>query len=348
MTSSKETNKFTDHSISMPLISIAIPTYNREYYLSQAIESVLRQSYPNIEIIISDNASTDHTEEVVNKYLNNDSIKYYKNTTNIGMVPNWRKILYEYVTGDWLLILSDDDYFVEKDYIYNAVKLLQKDDDIVMVYSNGYILYENSQNQIKLDLPYNDIELGTTIFINRELNVKPIEFTLCNVLFNTKLARDLDAFSNDHNISCDSELFLKSCLYGKVGVIKEYTTVYRFHEDNLINKLRSYEELLGWLDVYLSPYKLALEKKCFDPHELEGWKRRLLIPLIKVILMEIALRYGNKYCEFRKSLKEESGFSLRPVWLDLKFMFRVSLYRNPTLYKLARIIKQFGNTVSES
>jgi len=54
-----------------PLVSIIIPTYNRANYLEKAIESVLKQTYENIEIIVSDNASTDNTMEVMQKYKDN-------------------------------------------------------------------------------------------------------------------------------------------------------------------------------------------------------------------------------------------------------------------------------------
>jgi len=93
-----------------PKISIIIPTYNRANYVEQTIESALVQDYENYEVIVSDNASTDNTTEVVEKYLDNNNFRYYKNETNIGMVKNWHKALYEYSTGDWFLILSDDEW----------------------------------------------------------------------------------------------------------------------------------------------------------------------------------------------------------------------------------------------
>lgn len=71
-----------------PLVSIAMLTYNRaDGYLKQAIQSAVTQTYSNIEIIVSDNCSTDNTEKLV-KSFNDSRIRYFKQSRNIGMVPN--------------------------------------------------------------------------------------------------------------------------------------------------------------------------------------------------------------------------------------------------------------------
>ena len=103
--------------MSSPKVSIIIPTYNRSKYLTQAIESARCQDYHNMEIVVSDNASTDNTDNVMEEYSADNRIKYFRNSVNIGMVGNWRKALSEYCSGDWFLILSDDDYLVDNSYI---------------------------------------------------------------------------------------------------------------------------------------------------------------------------------------------------------------------------------------
>ena len=97
-------------------ISIIIPTFNRSKLLVEAIESCLRQDYQNLEVIVSDNASTDDTSEVVRKYLSDHRFKYYRNDSNIGMIKNWQKCVYEYISGDFFILISDDDYFLLNDY----------------------------------------------------------------------------------------------------------------------------------------------------------------------------------------------------------------------------------------
>jgi glycosyltransferase involved in cell wall biosynthesis len=90
-----------------PTISIGVPTYNRSKYLIRAIESVLSQTYLNIEVIVSDNASTDDTAERV-RALSDDRIIFLEQAKNIGMVGNFNACL-QAATGDLFLMLSDDD-----------------------------------------------------------------------------------------------------------------------------------------------------------------------------------------------------------------------------------------------
>ena len=72
-----------------PLVTIAIPTYNRaNAYLKTAISCALKQSYQNLEILISDNNSEDNTEELVNQFSDR-RIRYVKHPENIGFVKNW-------------------------------------------------------------------------------------------------------------------------------------------------------------------------------------------------------------------------------------------------------------------
>ncbi|MFL7011093.1 glycosyltransferase family 2 protein [Enterovibrio norvegicus] len=92
-------------------ISIAVPTYNRLELLKETLESVLCQTYRNIEIIISDNASTDGTKEYLES-LDDQRIVINYNQDNLGMVGNWDKCL-ELATGEYFLLLSDDDLIRE-------------------------------------------------------------------------------------------------------------------------------------------------------------------------------------------------------------------------------------------
>ena len=120
----------------LPKVSIIIPTYNRDNYLNQAIESALSQDYKNLEVILSDNASTDNTCEIIQKYLKNKKFKYFRNPKNIGMYPNWHKAVYEYSSGEWFLILSSDDYLTDKSYISTAMDLVREGEDVVFVHAS--------------------------------------------------------------------------------------------------------------------------------------------------------------------------------------------------------------------
>lgn len=111
----------------LPLVSIIIPTYNQENYISTAIESAIVQDYPNLDIIISDDNSTDNTGNIAKECASTDSrIKYYCNQENIGRVANYRRALYHYATGEYVVNLDGDDEFVDNTFIAKAIKELEK------------------------------------------------------------------------------------------------------------------------------------------------------------------------------------------------------------------------------
>lgn len=102
----------------IPKVTIAIPTYNRVAFLRQALDSALAQTYQNIEVVVSNNASTDETEKLLSSY-SDDCLKVIHQPSNIGMMGNWDACLAS-ASGVFFLLLSDDDV-LEKNAISELV-----------------------------------------------------------------------------------------------------------------------------------------------------------------------------------------------------------------------------------
>ena len=255
----------------MPKISVVIPTYNRAAYLDAAIASVLAQRGADFEIIVSDNCSQDETAAVVSKHLADSRVRYFRNEQNIGMVRNWRKAVFEHASGDWFILLSDDDYLVDPDYLAKASRLIEDNPSVVVVYAEGYMLNESTGEQKSIVLPFEGVVKGVDVFLSRG-TIKPQDLTLCNIVFNRGMAKTLNAFSNPDNIFCDSELFLKLTLMGDVGVVKGPVSVYRFHPGNLMKSVNKSPELIyGNLDHLVAPYMFA--KGCVTPEQLAIFRK---------------------------------------------------------------------------
>lgn len=95
-----------------PLLSIAIPTYNRDIYLKKNLSALLPQFRRELEIIVSDNASTDNTTEVVEEFIEQGlPIKYLRNKTNLGWAGNFQNC-YLNASAEYIMILGDDDIIV--------------------------------------------------------------------------------------------------------------------------------------------------------------------------------------------------------------------------------------------
>lgn len=93
----------------MAKVTVCIPTYNYGRFVGAAIASVLTQSLQDVEILVSDNASTDNTREVVAELAGKDRrIRYFCNERNLGMVANWNRCL-ELAGGDYIKFLCADD-----------------------------------------------------------------------------------------------------------------------------------------------------------------------------------------------------------------------------------------------
>lgn len=92
-----------------PRVSIGLPVFNGERYLTRALNCLLTQDYEDFELIISDNASTDATELICRDYAGKDArVRYYRNGTNIGATPNYNHV-FELARGEFFKWASHDD-----------------------------------------------------------------------------------------------------------------------------------------------------------------------------------------------------------------------------------------------
>ena len=133
------------------LISIIIPTYNKAHIIVESIESILKQSYKNFEIIIIDDFSTDRTEDIIkDKYKNERRIKYYKNVKNIGSRKSQKKG-YNLSRGDYVIFMNDDDFYIDNDFFANCIYLYSRYKNISFIVGNIIVYYEgNISNNIEI------------------------------------------------------------------------------------------------------------------------------------------------------------------------------------------------------
>ncbi len=106
-----------------PKVSILIPVYNRENFIAECIESALAQTYSDIEVVVVDNASTDGTWEICQKYAEKDQrVRIFRNDNNLGPVKNWKRCFDE-ACGHYGKILFSDD-LIESDFLEKTLPFL--------------------------------------------------------------------------------------------------------------------------------------------------------------------------------------------------------------------------------
>ncbi len=124
----------------LPLVSVGVPVYNGEQFLAEAIQSVLAQDYPNLELIICDNASEDGTEAVCRMLASEDArVRYLRNRTNIGLLANFRRTLDE-ARGKYFTWLAHDDVMSDPAYLSKLVGYLENNPETVICASAFTIL----------------------------------------------------------------------------------------------------------------------------------------------------------------------------------------------------------------
>lgn len=127
----------------MPKVSIIIPLFNKEEYISTTLDTVLGQEFSDYEVIIVNDGSTDSSLDIVNEYAKQDSrIKVY--TIPNGGVSNARNVAMSYAAGDWIQFLDADDV-LNSQYLEKALKVAE-DNNVDIIFSNFEKI--NSQGQV--------------------------------------------------------------------------------------------------------------------------------------------------------------------------------------------------------
>lgn len=128
----------------MTKISIVMPAYNAEEYIEESIISVQNQTYKNWELIVIDDGSKDNTRLIVNKLIKEDTrIKYYyQENRKLGAARN---SALKVAKGDWIGFLDSDDIWMY-DKLETQIKLIESDDNIDVVFTQGYFLFDDNKD----------------------------------------------------------------------------------------------------------------------------------------------------------------------------------------------------------
>lgn len=204
------------------LVSIVLPVYNGERYLAASIESVLKQSYQNIELIIINDCSTDSTESIVRFYADKDPrIHYFRNETNRKLPASLNRG-FRHAKGEFFTWTSDDNLYLET-AIERMVQVLEQHADIALVYCD-----------------YDAIDEEGTL-IERMSAGEPDELLYKNVvgacfLYRRKAAEAVGEYDVNRFLVEDYEFWLRIYLSFQISALHECLYLYRRHPSALTNK----------------------------------------------------------------------------------------------------------------
>ena len=216
------------HSMDRPLVTIGIPTYNRaDLFLHDAINAALQQTYSNIELVISDNCSTDDTKSVV-KSFTDPRIRYFRQKTNIGANNNFNFCLQQ-ARGDYFLLFLDDDQ-IDPDFVETCMDAAEDKKNIGIIRTGTRMINEVGETvfeRLNKSGGLTFVELLRAWFRNETT------FYLCSTLINTRALQEVGGFHSRHNLFQDVGAELKvAASLGRVD-IEEAKAGFRTHDGNM-------------------------------------------------------------------------------------------------------------------
>lgn len=126
----------------MPLVSVCIGTFNREDYIRECLDSVFHQTYPNFEVVIADNASTDHTVEIAESY--GPRVRVIRRTENSGTCSTTRNEAVRGAQGDYVAFLDSDDAWLP-DKLTKQIAFMESNPDIPLCHTYAEVMDEHSK-----------------------------------------------------------------------------------------------------------------------------------------------------------------------------------------------------------
>lgn len=120
-----------------PGVSVGLAVFNGENYLAEAIESILAQTYREFEIIISDNASTDATQQICSTYVKRDTrVRYFRQKSNRGAAWNQNEVI-RLAEREYFKLAAHDD-LIDPEFLQHCVTELENHKDIILAYTDTY------------------------------------------------------------------------------------------------------------------------------------------------------------------------------------------------------------------
>lgn len=196
-------------------------TYNRAHFITQAVDSVLSQTFTDWELLILDDCSTDNTEQLLQPYLTDNRIRYIKNEYNLGITKNRNKAL-SLSQGEYIAVLDSDDYWINNTKLEKQVSFLNKNPDHVLVGTNTIVVDEKGKVIQKIRYPSNN-------FIIKKLLLLKNFFCHSSVMYRKQEIINLGSYDESLPIWEDYDLWLKIGTQYKFTNLYLDTTAYRKH-----------------------------------------------------------------------------------------------------------------------
>ena len=258
--------------MSDPLITVLMPVYNGEKYLSQAIESIFNQRFTDYELLIVDDCSTDKSVEIINSY-NDERITLIRNHKNCGQSQSLNIGLAK-AKGEFIARIDQDDISYENRLMTQFKRMSKNNISVLGSWSHAI----NATGEI-----IGDIRHPTTSEKINSSATNGCPMSHSSVLMVKKDIIDVGAYSTDYTIAMDWHLWIKIIRSnGIIENIPEYLVALREHQDQ-VTKLKNYN-----VNNQREPHKIILQNRKYINN-----KNNLIASLAWELHFEISLINSN-------------------------------------------------------
>ena len=210
------------------LVSVLIPTYNSAEFIKDCVESIINQTYKNIEIIIVDDASTDKTFDILKRLAKQDKrIRLFQNRTNLGITDNMNNGIYK-CNGKYIAILDGDDWAYPY-RIEEQVKVMENKQDIVLCSGYMDICNEQLELQTTRTYPLKDKDIRRAM-----VKYDPISHT--SSIWRREALLKTTLYSKNFPICRDYDLIVRISEFGKYANIPKPLIKYRVRNNSETGK----------------------------------------------------------------------------------------------------------------
>lgn len=264
-----------------PLVTICIPTFNRaDTFLPAALAAACNQTYRNIEIVVSDNASSDDTPELVRRYRDS-RIRYYRQESNIGSVNNINFCIQRSM-GKYTLLLMDDDS-IDLDFVACCLEATQGKPETGLIRTGARIVDENGKNIYQAQNLVGGLDFTQFVIAWTEGKTMPF---MCSTLFRTDPLQKIGIRSRHHRWDDVMGEFEIAFRYGRID-IPDIKASYCRNPQALTYK----ESVREWCEDSLELIELVCRLAPDDAVLL----RSRLIPYLALLNYRIAARLTERW-----------------------------------------------------
>lgn len=240
-----------------PLVSVCIPAYNNAEYISETMDSILKQTYQNLELIVVDDNSKDNTLEVLQKYAEKDDrVKVYHNEKNLGMSGNWNHCL-ELCEGEFIKLVCADDLLAENALEKEVQALIENPSAVMSESDTKFVDLNGNGKGFYKRFRANGLVAGSRVarkgFFIKNYFGAPQANT-----FRKSAYQKVGGFDTDYTYILDYDFWVELAKLGDVYIIHEPLNFFRVRNDSNTGQVMGGDKEKN--AIYVAEHRHLLEK----------------------------------------------------------------------------------------